>query len=126
LQAAHIFDIGSKQAFEDASEKLKGIPLSMNDAANGLLLCPNCRVMLVKKLIKINKSGEIIVSPDTNDQNAIELQNKRVPWKSKIGKLNYPTAALLDLVFNRSKALRKRSVAAEQNGMRKRTKNDKK
>jgi hypothetical protein len=106
LQAAHIFAVEKNEqtALHENYSKFgpQVIPLSVNDGANGLLLCPNCHVNFdsKKREIKIHGDGKIIIEkllrkiPPYN-----KLHGEYVWWKEFIGTNNFPSGKLLQLHF---------------------------
>jgi hypothetical protein len=115
LQGCHIIAVEKKEQ-ELLHKKFKAdqfeFPVSINDASNGLLLCPTCHQYFDSKEreIRINSTGKIIVSKSLC--NASELYRKLnstfIWWHEHIGKHPFPTSKLLHLHFklkSRSKKL---------------------
>jgi hypothetical protein len=75
------------------------LPISANDAMNGLLLCPNCHASAGKKskktCIQIQSDGVIHLN-GIKDYKGLHL--KKVSWNP--GYSNYPTAQLLEFALN--------------------------
>lgn len=85
------------------------LPVSVNDASNGLLLCPTCHAYFDSKhsLLQIGGTGKIIVASKL--KNYKNLLNALVPWASYIGKhKDYPTKELLEFAQRLKPAPKKR------------------
>jgi hypothetical protein len=89
-----------EMAFQTHSEHL---PISANDAMNGLLLCPNCHAYYHLPAGKKSKKTWIQIHPDgvihlngIKDYKGLHL--KKVPWR--VGNSHYPTAQLLEFALN--------------------------
>ena len=76
------------------------IPISVNDAKNGLLLCPTCHALFdsPRNLLKIDKAGKIVVSEDAGES-IYSLNGKFVSWKDNIGTNDYPSSTFLAIVY---------------------------
>jgi hypothetical protein len=109
LQAAHIFAVESKerQALSDYYLKFPfDLPASVNDSANGLLLCALCHENFdsKKRDIKISRDGKIVLSKSLQKHPIyVSLRGKKVWWKKFIGKNQFPSGKLLQLHFELEK-----------------------
>lgn len=103
LEAAHVVDLAKRAHLEAAYEEMDTVlPASVNDASNGLLLCPTCHAYFDSKdsLLKISGTGKIILTGKLKKKNYKNLLNTQVPWASCIGKhKDYPTKELLELAL---------------------------
>ena len=100
LEAAHIIDLAFRNRLETEYVKDNSLPLSVNDAMNGLLLCANCHLAYDKKspLITISVTGVITVHGDGLKTKSLKCLNKRkVSWAEHIGSKDYPSVSLLRL-----------------------------
>lgn len=103
LEATHIIDLAKRTQLEEAYMKSnKVLPVSANDASNGLLLCTVCHAGFDKRLLQISVKGKVIVNGILNDSPKYKnLQNADVPWVRLIGKhKDYPTKELLKLALS--------------------------
>jgi hypothetical protein len=81
LEATHLFDIKNEAAFLDAMKAdPDNMPFSLNHESNGLLLCSTSHIHLdsMNRVIKIHKTGKIIVKAGNEDENALKLRNRYV------------------------------------------------
>lgn len=104
LEATRVFDLAKRAQLEEAYEKSKKdnvYPCSVNDACNGLLLCPECHAGFDNRLLQIGVKGKVIVKGLMNDMPKYRsLRNKDVPWAHLLGKhMHYPTKELLKLAW---------------------------
>lgn len=102
LEAAHVLDLAKRSHLEEAylNDKDEVLPASVNDACNGLLLCPTCHAYFDSKdsLIQISGKGKIILKGELKKVNYRSLHNADVPWASCIGvHKDFPTKELLEL-----------------------------
>lgn len=109
LEATRVFELAKRSELE--AEYLKApadsLPTSVNDAGNGLLLCPNCHAYFDKPVrrgskkrnIEITANGTIRLHGDAKKMiNYLNLEGKKVPWHDKIGTSGqFPTPYLLTL-----------------------------
>ncbi len=98
LEAAHIIDRALHETLEAAYAHNNGLPISVNNAENGLLLCPTCHAYFDKKErnIMITPNGTIQLSRDCKDINYKNLNGTKVFWSGLIGvNKDYPTPAVL-------------------------------
>lgn len=98
--------------YEDDPEH---IPISINNAENGLLLCRNCHGYFDNKpqrLIHIKSNGTIELTGKAKEQRygpgGACLHGKKVPWADKINKKDWRTLALLHVVYHLKAKSRKR------------------
>lgn len=122
LEAARVFDVANRKDFEEEFAKLpnatKRLPISVNDAGNGLLLCANCHAyfdMPVKRGFKrrnieiINDGTIILRGHAKKDIRYSHLNGIKVPWHKHIGSdPTFPTAELLRLGLRYTVSARKR------------------
>ncbi len=99
LEAAHIIDLALRKKLEEQYDKGdKTLPVSVNDADNGLLLCPTCHAYFDRKNpeIRIKPDGTIVLYGDCKRNKYENLNNKKVAWVAEIGTNKaYPSASLL-------------------------------
>lgn len=115
LETAHLFDLSREKEFIAVYEAdREHIPISINNAENGLLICRNCHGYFDKKprrLLHIKSNGTIELTGLAKDQNygpADGLHGKKVPWANKINTKDWPTSALLNVVYHLPPNSRKR------------------
>ncbi len=112
LETAHLFDLSREAEFELAYDNDRAhIPVSINHPENGLLLCCNCHGVFDKKpqrLLHIKPDGTIKLTGLAKEQNYRNLDGKKVPWWENIDKKDWPTSALLEVVYNLPPKNRKR------------------
>ncbi len=102
LYTAHLFELSREDEYMKFCEADRDhIPIRINNSENGLLLCPNCHTYVDRKprLLGIKPNGTIQLFGLAKDQNYKELQGKKVPWWENINKKDWPTSALLDVVY---------------------------
>jgi len=103
LEAAHIVDHQFAERLNDAYMENKKLPISVNDASNGLMLCANCHSKYDKQLkggkgrsMQIKADGTILLYGEAKKDNYNNLQGKKVPWHSQIDvNKDYPSSVLL-------------------------------
>jgi len=103
LESARILDRALQKTVDADYEKIPGVPLSINDAENGLLLCSCCHTKYDKivskkegRSIQITEDGTIILSGNAKRVNYQNLNGKKVPWARFIGvNKHYPSRELL-------------------------------
>lgn len=94
FETAHLFDLAREQeylaCYEDNPEH---IPISINNAENGLLLCRNYHGYFDNKpqrLMHIKSNGTIELTGKAKEQKyghgGACLHGKKVPWADKINK----------------------------------------
>ena len=73
------------------------LPPSVNDAQNGLLLCPNCHGYFHKPQpeIRISHDGTLTMNKKCKKNPRYKLDGTKVPWADKIRRPNYPSPDLL-------------------------------
>jgi len=101
LEAAHVIDLAKRTQLEEAYMKNQELPISANDASNGLLLCTECHVAFDRTFLQISGEGKVIVRSRLKDNPKYKnLQNAYVPWARLIGThKDYPTKELLKLAL---------------------------
>ena len=107
LEGVHIVDrVHEKKADHDFGE-IPGVPISINEAENGLLLCSICHIEFDKTASKI-KERSIQITEDATIQilgskmsvfNNMGLEGKKVPWAKLIGVKDYPSKELLKYAY---------------------------
>jgi len=111
LEGAHVVAHAHKALLESQFAKdPDNLPISVNDASNGILLCPTCHSCYdlplgkksKKRFIHIDPNGTIILNGETKDINYKNLHGQRVPWVP--GTANYPTLQLLKFALTLSSA----------------------
>jgi len=119
FEAIHLFDLAREQEYwafyEDDPEH---IPISINNAENGLLLCRNCHGYFdnnkPQRLMHIKSNGTIELTVKAKEQKygpgGACLHGKKVPWADKINKKDWPTSALLHVVYHLKAKSRKRKA----------------
>lgn len=113
FEAAHLFDPHREAEFEVffAADR-DHLPISINHPENGLLICRNCHGYLNKKphpLLRITSDGTIELCGLAKEQNYENLHGVQVPWADKINQKDWPTSALLQIVYDLKTNSRKRS-----------------
>ena len=101
LEATHLYDQLYSNRWDDIYKKDRAnIPISVNDAKNGLLLCPTCHALFdsPKNFLKIDKTGKIVVSKDAGESIYL-LNGTFVSWKDNIGTNDYPSSTFLEIVY---------------------------
>lgn len=101
LEAAHIIDIGWADKLRAEYLQNRALPLSVNDAPNGLLLCASCHTYFDKKppQITIEDDGKLLMSGDACLNTSLsQFHNQKVSWWESINQdRNYPSSAVLKL-----------------------------
>ena len=103
LEAAHIIDHSRARELEAAYSKVENskLPVSVNDASNGLLLCSICHTYFdaAPPCIRINGSGTILLYGDAKADKSYKLiSNTKVAWSKHIGvNKDFPSSETLQL-----------------------------
>lgn len=113
LEAAHLYDISKKTELENAYSTDKSLPLSANDAMNGLLLCALCHKYFDGKSrkLKIQPDGTIKVVKSLSDayEKYKRLNNTKVSWSNMIDdNFGFPTSQLIQFVLDNKPSEHKR------------------
>jgi hypothetical protein len=107
LEGAHVIPHAHKERLENEyDEDRANLPISVNDAMNGLLLCPTCHAYYDLPVgnkskirnIHILANGTIRLNGIAKQQHYKNLNGKKVPWK--LGESDYPTAQLLEFALS--------------------------
>ncbi len=101
LEATHIIDIDLHNELRTEFKKDRTLPISVNDANNGLLLCSTCHAYYDHKnsFITMKEDGKILVDKvlHINQIHRI-MNNSYVSWSDQIGfDSSFPTPSLLRL-----------------------------
>ena len=113
LQGAHIVGITYAEMLRDAYYENENLPPSVNDAQNGLLLCPTCHGYFDKPQpeIRISHDGTLIMNEKCKKNPRYkDLDGTKVPWSDKIGRPNFPSPDLLQLALPLMNAKSKRAL----------------
>lgn len=106
LEASHIVALAHKELLETEYDKdPDNLPISVNDATNGVLLCPSCHDSYdrpigkksKKRFIHIKPDGTIVLNGKAEKINYKKLNGKKVPWIP--GQSHYPTPELLQFAL---------------------------
>jgi hypothetical protein len=112
FETAHLFDLAREKEYLTFFEADRDhMPISINNAENGVLICPNCHSYFDKKprrLLHIKSNGTIELTGLAKEQNYAGLHGKKVPWADKINKKDWPSSALLEVVYHLPPKSRKR------------------
>lgn len=111
LEATHIIDVAKRALLEEEYKANEELPVSVNDASNGLLLCPTCHCCfdLKEPVVQIGANGKIILSGVWETMNYRNLRNATVPWAHLIGRhKDYPTKELFKLALRTKPGAMKR------------------
>jgi hypothetical protein len=104
FEAAHLFDQAREKEYTTFFYADRDhMPIGINDAENGVLICPNCHSYFHKKpsrLLHIKSNGTIELTGLAKEQNYAGLHGKKVPWADKINKKDWPSSALLEVVYH--------------------------
>lgn len=98
LEAAHIIDHSLHDDLEEAYKNDKSLPISVNNAENGMLLCPTCHGYFDKKQrnILIKSDGTIKLLGICKKNAYKGLDGTKVHWSDQIDvNKDYPTSSLL-------------------------------
>jgi hypothetical protein len=89
VQGAHFCDITLRDTLVQAAMKNSGqMPLSINDFANGMLLCKSCHGYFdnSSKHLLVNGDGVIVCSKSLQKHAVYKaLHGTQVPWAARIG-----------------------------------------
>lgn len=98
-----------EQAYDNGNIDL---PISANDASNGLLLCGTCHTYFDKKpnpMIRIKPDGTIVLSGLAKTINYNKLDGTKVPWSCYIdSNKDFPNKSLLEFALKLKPADNKR------------------
>lgn len=113
LMAARLVDHALKKQLEVANltDSLH-LPISVNEAANGLLLCPTCHSHFDFRppFIRVQMDGTITLTGAAKKQKYKSLYNTKVPWADRISQhKDYPSKELLQLSTKLIRQPRKRA-----------------
>lgn len=109
LDAVHLWDYCRADRFNELymrADESDNLPDSVHSTENGILLCPTCHKYFDHKdrILRIKPDGAIEVNArggeGGEDEDIDKLHNTPVPWAERIGKAKYPSAALLQLVYD--------------------------
>jgi len=102
LQSTHIVGITHAEMLREAYFENENLPPSVNEAQNGLLLCPNCHGYFNKIVpeIRISHDGTLIINERCKKNlRYAALDGTKVSWAAKIGRPSYPSPDLLQLAL---------------------------
>lgn len=107
LQVTYIWDLQMAEALDLAyqADLQDDIPICVEDAMNGLLLCPTCHSEFSgpDRRLNITADGTIVAKGFVHDEFRRSLNGKKVSWAHSIGRRHYPSAALLEIAFSQQR-----------------------
>ncbi len=118
LEASHLVDLNEKKKYELGYDVHSRLPASVNDTANGLLLCPECHSAFDHRdrLLRLDPDGTIRVSGILlKSQKYRDLNGKKVIWSAYIDvNISFPSSELLTYVNNHKPTKGKRRADIDQ------------